>query len=68
LVLEVVVGTTSGMISVEPQLSFDMMMLIATEGTERNAEEWENLFTAAGFSSHKIIHTVGFVSIIEIYP
>jgi trans-resveratrol di-O-methyltransferase len=66
--LEAVVGATSGMISAEPQVLFDMLMLTGTEGAERNNEEWEKLFTQAGFSSYKIIHTVGFMSIIEIYP
>jgi O-methyltransferase domain len=68
IVLEAVVGSTSAMISNEPQLLFDMLMLTVTEGEERDENEWKKLFIEAGFSSYKISHTVGFMSIIEIYP
>ncbi|KAJ4779113.1 O-methyltransferase [Rhynchospora pubera] len=68
IVLEAVVGLTSAMISKEPQLLFDMLMLMVTEGEERDENDWKYLFTKAGFSSYKIICTFGFSSIIEVYP
>ncbi|KAJ3707138.1 hypothetical protein LUZ61_010843 [Rhynchospora tenuis] len=68
IILEAVVGSTSAMISEEPQLLFDMVMLTVTEGEERDENEWKYLFTEAGFSSYKITHTIGFMSIIEVYP
>jgi len=68
IVLEAVVGSTSAMISNEPQLLFDMLMLTITGGEERDENEWKKLFIEAGFSSYMISHTIGFMSIIEIYP
>ncbi|KAJ3696548.1 hypothetical protein LUZ61_000253 [Rhynchospora tenuis] len=68
IVCEAVVGSTSAMISEEPQLLLDMLMLTLTEGGERDENEWKHLFIEAGFSSYKIIHTSGFMSIIEVYP
>ncbi|KAJ1687980.1 hypothetical protein LUZ63_019370 [Rhynchospora breviuscula] len=68
LILEAVVGSTSSMISKEPQLLFDLMMMNATEGVERDEQQWSKLFTESGFSSYNIIHTIGFMSIIEVYP
>ncbi|KAJ3705262.1 hypothetical protein LUZ61_008967 [Rhynchospora tenuis] len=65
LILEAVVGLTSAVISKEPQLMFDLVMLTVTGGAERDEQEWSKLFTEAGFSSYKIIHTIGFMSIIE---
>ncbi|KAJ1700872.1 hypothetical protein LUZ63_000651 [Rhynchospora breviuscula] len=68
LILEGVVGSTSSMISKEPQLLFDLMMMSATEGVERDEQQWSKLFTESGFSSYNIIRTIGFMSIIEVYP
>ncbi|KAJ3688409.1 hypothetical protein LUZ61_017573 [Rhynchospora tenuis] len=69
VVLEAVVGLTSDMISEEPQLLFDMLMLtVNVGGQERDENDWKYLFTEAGFSSYKIIYTIGFSSIIEVYP
>ncbi|KAJ4817597.1 O-methyltransferase [Rhynchospora pubera] len=68
LILEAVVGSTSAKISMEPQLLFDVVMLAGSEGAEREEQEWSKIFTEAGFSSYKIIHTIGFMSIIEVYP
>lgn len=66
--MEAVVGNTSANISEEPQLLFDMVMLTVTGGAERDEQEWKSLFNRAGFSSYKIVHTVGFLSIMEVYP
>ncbi|XP_078166000.1 trans-resveratrol di-O-methyltransferase-like [Carex rostrata] len=68
IILEAVVGSTSDMISDEPQLLYDMLMLAGTGGEERDENEWKKIFKEAGFSSYKITHTVGFMSVIEIYP
>ncbi|KAJ1685198.1 hypothetical protein LUZ63_016588 [Rhynchospora breviuscula] len=68
IVCEAVVGSTSAMISEEPQLLLDMLMLTLTEGGERDENQWKSMFIEAGFSSYKIINTTGFMSIIELYP
>ncbi|KAJ4745453.1 O-methyltransferase [Rhynchospora pubera] len=68
LIMEAVVGLTSSMISKEPQLLFDLVMMTGTKGAEREEQEWSKIFTEAGFRSYKIIRTIGFMSIIEIYP
>ncbi|KAJ1695274.1 hypothetical protein LUZ63_011972 [Rhynchospora breviuscula] len=68
IVLEVVVGSTSAMISEEPQLLLDILMLTVAEGEERDENGWKYLFTEAGFSSYKITYAIGFLSIIEVYP
>ncbi|KAJ4817306.1 O-methyltransferase [Rhynchospora pubera] len=68
IVMEAVVGLTSAVISEEPQLLLDMLMLTVTEGEERDENVWKYLFTEAGFSSYKITFTIGFLSIIEVYP
>ncbi|KAF3325198.1 O-methyltransferase [Carex littledalei] len=68
IIVETVVGYTSANVSEEPQLLFDMVMLTGTGGAERDEQEWKSLFNRAGFSSHKIVHTVGFLSIMEVYP
>ncbi|KAJ4744207.1 O-methyltransferase [Rhynchospora pubera] len=52
----------------ETQLLFDMLMLTVHAGAERDEHEWKSLFTKAGFSSYRIVRTVGYVSIIEVYP
>ncbi|KAJ1695300.1 hypothetical protein LUZ63_011998 [Rhynchospora breviuscula] len=68
IVLEAVVGSTSAMISEEPLLLLDMLMLTVAEGGERDENGWKYLFTEAGYSSYKITNTIGFLSIIEVYP
>ncbi|KAJ4801379.1 O-methyltransferase [Rhynchospora pubera] len=52
----------------ETQLLFDMLMLTVHAGAERDEHEWKSLFTKAGFSSYRIVRTVGYISIIEVYP
>ena len=54
--------------STETQLYFDMLMMVATSGKERNQMEWEKLFLAAGFSDYKITPLFGLRSLIEVYP
>ncbi|KAL6286402.1 hypothetical protein ACE6H2_010792 [Prunus campanulata] len=54
--------------SIETQLMWDMLMMVDLNGKERSEAEWEKLFLAAGFSHHKITHTLGLRSLIEVYP
>ncbi|KAJ1698724.1 hypothetical protein LUZ63_007236 [Rhynchospora breviuscula] len=68
IVLDAVVGLTSATISEEPQLLLDVVMMTLTEGQERDENEWKCLFKEAGFSSYKIMPTIGFMSVIEVYP
>ncbi|KAJ3683624.1 hypothetical protein LUZ60_013851 [Juncus effusus] len=68
IVVEMVVGLTSSAISKEPQLLCDMIMMTLYNGKERDEREWKKIFEEPGFSSYKIAHTLGFLSIVEIYP
>jgi O-methyltransferase domain len=66
-VVEKVVGSTSSKTCHESQLLSDMLMLTIFTGAERDEVEWKKLFTEAEFGSYQI-NTIGFNSIIEIYP
>ncbi|KAJ3683623.1 hypothetical protein LUZ60_013850 [Juncus effusus] len=68
ILVEIVVGSTCDTISNELQLLCDMMMMTVQGGKERDECEWKKIVEDAGFSSYKIVHTLGFFSIIEIYP
>nr|AKN79309.1 caffeovl-CoAO-methyltransferase 1 [Betula platyphylla] len=50
------------------KLFFDMLMMVMTNGKERNKKEWEKLFLEAGFSHYKIVVSYGMKSVIEVYP
>ncbi|KAI4333900.1 hypothetical protein L6164_018654 [Bauhinia variegata] len=54
--------------SSETQLFFDMMMMVAVTGRERNKKEWIKLFFSAGFYDYKITPILGLRSLIEVYP
>ncbi|KAJ3705383.1 hypothetical protein LUZ61_009088 [Rhynchospora tenuis] len=68
IIVESVVGSHKAIECEETQLLFDMLMLTVHAGAERDEHEWEALFTSAGFSSYRIVRTVGYISIIEVYP
>ncbi|KAI4333897.1 hypothetical protein L6164_018651 [Bauhinia variegata] len=54
--------------SVETELLFDMMAMVAVKGRERNEKEWRELFLSAGFNNYKITPQVlGSRSVIEVY-
>ncbi|XP_010916035.1 trans-resveratrol di-O-methyltransferase [Elaeis guineensis] len=68
IIIDIVVGvTTDFSISVEPQLLFDIEMMILCTGKERSETEWRHLFHVAGFSDYKITPSMGLRSIIELY-
>ncbi|XP_038984957.1 trans-resveratrol di-O-methyltransferase-like [Phoenix dactylifera] len=68
IIIDIVVGVTTDVsISVEPQLLFDIEMMILTRGKERSETEWRRLFLAAGFSDYKITASLGLRSVIELY-
>ncbi|KZV39232.1 trans-resveratrol di-O-methyltransferase-like [Dorcoceras hygrometricum] len=46
----------------------DMLMMVYANGKERSEREWERLFLDAGFGSYKITHTLGLISIIQVFP
>ncbi|KAJ7959765.1 putative O-methyltransferase [Quillaja saponaria] len=50
------------------KLYFDMNLMAACNGQERNEKEWEKLFLEAGFRNYKITPISGLASIIEAYP
>ncbi|KAF3669944.1 hypothetical protein FXO38_07371 [Capsicum annuum] len=55
-------------VSFQAQLFIDMLMMVFLGSKERNKKEWEKLFFDAGFTSYKIILTLGLRSVIEVYP
>eukprot|EP00257_Ricinus_communis_P004500 XP_002517833.2 trans-resveratrol di-O-methyltransferase [Ricinus communis] len=52
----------------EAQLLFDMKMMVAVMGKERNEKEWTKLFFDAGFTNYKIYPVLGPRALIEVYP
>ncbi|XP_031503788.1 trans-resveratrol di-O-methyltransferase-like [Nymphaea colorata] len=52
----------------ELQLLVDLQMMVMNNGRERTEEEWKKLFIDAGFSSYKIVTSVGVHSLIEVRP
>lgn len=54
--------------SVQAQLFIDMLMMVFVGSKERNEKEWEKLFSISGFTSYKIVLTLGLRSVIELYP
>uniref|UniRef100_A0A0D9V1T6 O-methyltransferase domain-containing protein n=1 Tax=Leersia perrieri TaxID=77586 RepID=A0A0D9V1T6_9ORYZ len=67
IIVDTVVGSPSNTIY-EAQLLLDMAMMVFTTGKERTENEWQKIFTEAGFNSYKILPILGMVSIIELYP
>jgi hypothetical protein len=54
--------------SIETQLLFDLEMMVAVGGMERNEKEWAKLFFDAGFLNYKIHPVLGTRALIELYP
>lgn len=53
----------------ETQVLCDLYMMAASNGAEREEQEWRRIFSEAGFSDYKITHIRGGVpSVIEVYP
>ncbi|KAI5647952.1 hypothetical protein M9H77_33957 [Catharanthus roseus] len=50
----------------ETQIFSDMLMMVMTNGRERNEKEWAQLFLQTGFNHYNII-PLGLRSIIEVY-
>ncbi|EEF44353.1 trans-resveratrol di-O-methyltransferase [Ricinus communis] len=69
MIIGIVMGNQSPDDSLtELQLLFDMEMMVAAMGKERNEEEWKKLFFDAGFSNYKIYPVLGPRALIEVYP
>nr|CAD1834306.1 unnamed protein product [Ananas comosus var. bracteatus] len=68
IVMEPVIGSSPEEKSTGAQLFIDMWMMIQAGGRERDELEWRKIFTKAGFSDYKIVATLGFRSVIEVYP
>ncbi|KAJ0960618.1 hypothetical protein J5N97_001494 [Dioscorea zingiberensis] len=71
IIIDIVVGAVmdNHANAEESQLLFDLLMLTATTGKERNESEWQDLFFKAGFTSYKITPLPGGIrSVIEVYP
>ncbi|EXB54963.1 Myricetin O-methyltransferase [Morus notabilis] len=69
ILIEIVVETqkTTNKETTELQLLNDVFFM-GLSAKERTLLEWEKLFSAAGISHYKIIHTFGIRSVIEVYP
>jgi hypothetical protein len=68
IIINVVVGYGSpDKLVKETQVLFDMYMM-RYDGSEREEHEWREIFSRAGFSDYKITPTIGFHSIIEVFP
>ncbi|WCJ30886.1 O-methyltransferase family protein [Euphorbia peplus] len=52
----------------ETENFYDMLMMVNINGKERNEKEWAKLFSDVGFSHYKITPSLGFRSIIEVFP
>lgn len=52
----------------ETQLYWDLLMIVHSDGRERDEGEWRKIFNAAGFNHYKISPVLGLRSIIELYP
>lgn len=52
----------------DPKLYFDLLMMVAVTGREREEREWKKLFLEAGFSHYKITPFFGLRSLLEVYP
>ncbi|KAJ3708733.1 hypothetical protein LUZ61_012438 [Rhynchospora tenuis] len=68
IVIENVIGSTSSRACHESQLLSDMVMLTTFTAKERDKNEWKKLFADAGFGSYQVTYSIGFNSVIEIYP
>ncbi|XP_047945690.1 8-hydroxyquercetin 8-O-methyltransferase-like [Salvia hispanica] len=49
-------------------LVFDIFIMANFAGKERTEKEWAELFAAVGFKNYKITHTLGLISLIEVFP
>ncbi|RCV31410.1 hypothetical protein SETIT_6G174800v2 [Setaria italica] len=68
IIMNMVVGyETPDKIAKEAQVLWDMFMMRHV-GVEREEHEWKRIFLEAGFSDYKITPTLGFQSIIEVFP
>uniref|UniRef100_A0A452ZJP0 O-methyltransferase C-terminal domain-containing protein n=1 Tax=Aegilops tauschii subsp. strangulata TaxID=200361 RepID=A0A452ZJP0_AEGTS len=68
IIIDIVIGAGPSHVKHrELQSMFDLYMMIV-DGIERDEQEWEKIFLEAGFSGYKVIHVLGFRSIIEVYP
>lgn len=69
ILVDMVVDTTQADRKLaESQLCFDVMMMVHEGGKERNEQEWQKIFTDAGFNEYKITPVLGLRSVIELYP
>ncbi|XP_031504677.1 trans-resveratrol di-O-methyltransferase-like [Nymphaea colorata] len=68
IVVEIVKKKWPQQVFNELQLVLDLHMMVMNNGKERNEEEWKKLFIDAGFSSYKIVTSVGIHSLIEVFP
>lgn len=70
IIIDIVIGETQDddAEATSTKLFFDMLMMTVVTGRERTEKEWEQLFSKAGFSQHKITPMFGLRSLIEVFP
>ncbi|XP_019193583.1 PREDICTED: trans-resveratrol di-O-methyltransferase-like [Ipomoea nil] len=69
IIIDMVIGNVrNDEKSIETQILFDMLAMIALTGRQRAEKDWAKLFFEAGFSDYKIILILGVRSLIEAYP
>ncbi|XP_031474277.1 probable O-methyltransferase 3 [Nymphaea colorata] len=68
LIVDIVSKKWADQVFNEMQLNHDLIMTVFFDGKERNEEDWKKLIIEAGFSSYKIVTTVGVYSLIEVFP
>lgn len=68
IIIDIVVGSPVKEDMFQAQVSYDLLMMVMTQGKERNDREWGKIFADAGFKHYKTKPVLGFVSLIELYP
>ncbi|XP_031503202.1 probable O-methyltransferase 3 [Nymphaea colorata] len=68
IVVDVVRKKCADQVFDEVQLMLDLHMMVMHNGKERSEEEWNKLFTDAGFSGYKIVTSLGAHAVIEVFP
>ncbi|CAN6445653.1 unnamed protein product [Victoria cruziana] len=68
IIVDIVIKNCGDQVLNEVHLMLDLHMMVLLGGKERNEEEWKKLFVDAGFSTYKIVATVGLLYVVEVFP
>ncbi|KAG1334978.1 trans-resveratrol di-O-methyltransferase-like [Cocos nucifera] len=67
IIVDMVINSDDAKVT-ETHLFYDICMMIALGGMEREEHEWRKIFNNAGFTDYKIFPILGVYSVIELYP